>query len=158
MHKIIIGVEVVFIRWSPQISLLIDINPEVVSKDSPDTNIEFASSIKQGFLDVLLDNPELVFLSFLKNVFSDIPQIMKDSDASTLVQRCWLDHPHIFLTVAPRHSLISRSTVLELAKAVHKHLDFSIIMGSCNYISSWVRIKHAVACLPCCIVCFVICF
>ena len=62
-----------------------DENSEIISHSCPYAYVEFPGLVQEGFLDILLNHPERLFLVLLEDEFRDVLQFAKHFNALALV-------------------------------------------------------------------------
>lgn len=156
MNVIIFVGEVIVGGGSPDIAILVKINPKVICHNRPHPDIELASAVQKWFLYVLLDNPERDCLLLVKDKVNDVLVVSKNLNSSALIKVRWLDQPNVLLAVLERNTFVSRSALCYLSKPMHELLDPVIVLGLSNNKSSGGRVKNSISRLPCLLVALVV--
>ena len=146
VDELVFVLEVVRAAGRAEVPLMVDVNSEVVGDEAPDANVELALLVQKRLFNVLLNYPEGVLLVLLEDKLSDVAQILHYFDAPALVQRCRLHHPHVLLTVPPRHAFVLTASIADFSEPVHEHLYFPVILRPRNHIGSRRRVENCVIC------------
>ena len=119
--------EIVISRTGSQITWLVYINAEVLSHYRPDSEVELATLEKKRVLNIFLNDPALRLRILCKDELIDITQVPEEFDSFPLIQRSWLDEPHVLLTVLDWDSLLIRATAANFLVTSHQQVDFIVI-------------------------------
>lgn len=118
MDLVVLGRGRVVVRRCPKIAVLVDINFEGVGHQGPNSNVKLSLLVKQGLLNVLLDNPILVYQRLGIQKGLDVPHLSHYFDASSLVGRLWLDQPNVLLAVFEWYPLTTREAFANFLKSL----------------------------------------
>ena len=119
MHISVFGFEIVISRTGSQITWLVYINAEVLSHNRPDSEVELATLEKKRVLNIFLNDPALRLRILCKDELIDIAQVPEEFDSFPLIQRSWLDEPHVLLTVLDWDAFLIRATAANFLVASH---------------------------------------
>ena len=100
--------------------MFVEVNTKIISGNSPHPNVKLASVEKKWMLDVLLDDPGPYLWISMKNAIVNITQVPEYLDASSLIQRCWLDKPHVLFAMLDGYSFFSGRATGYLFISVHE--------------------------------------
>jgi hypothetical protein len=127
MYQEVFILGVVIRRSSAYIAFLIYENSEVISQDSPHTNIKFSVMEKQRFFYILLYDPIGYFAVTGQHIVRYLSEFVENLYTFSLIGICWLHEPHIIFTVFPRHAFFVSATFIKLVKSMQHRRDFAII-------------------------------
>ena len=99
MHLVIFGWGWVLVRWGAQVTVLVQVDFEVVGQDCPDSDVELPRFVEERLFDVLLEDPTCVAHRHWKQKLLDVPQISKNLNTTPLISVLRFHQPNIFLTV-----------------------------------------------------------
>lgn len=133
VHRVVLFVEIVVCARGAQVPLPVEVNTEIVGDERPHADVELASLVQEGPLDVLLNDPELVLL-YADHV-GDVFHVLQHFNAAALVQRGWFDDPHVLLAVLEWHSFVATTPFLEFPESFVKANQVSLARLRGNNVS-----------------------
>ncbi len=137
--------ELICVRWSPQIALIVQVNLLLLVHYDPDSNVKLSSLEEKRPLDIFLDYPTRVLRSW-SNEFDDIMKLIEDFDASSLICCGWLHQPNIVGAMLHGCPFLCREAFLDLLISLKELCCVWIVHTLGNDEWSGGRIKHMIAC------------
>ena len=129
--------------------MFVNVDFEIFGYYCPDAQIKFSIFVQKRFFYVFLNNPKSLFLLLFENEFDNVTKLFEDLDTATLVERGWLNDPHICLAVFEWHFLVATTTICDFSEPVHKQLNFSVVCGAWNYEGGRCGVEERIAVLLC---------
>ena len=142
MNIIVFVRQRIVITGRPHVPFLVDVELQLVCKQSPNPQIKFPPSVQQRLFNVLLHHPEAIAWRSRKYKLLDVFNVSKYFYASALIQGCWLHQPNVLFAVLVRNSLLLAPSLVNFFKSRYELNYFVIVLIASNQKSSWSRVKH----------------
>lgn len=95
-------------------------------EERPNPQVELASSVEHGLLDILLDDPKRV-CGTRENELLNVLDVSEYLNALALVEGSRLHQPDVVFAVLEGQTLLLAATVVDLLEAIHELSDLMII-------------------------------